>query len=98
MLWASRSGRRAHRILIAFTAFLAVLAVLCTAAIVTAFAWFNVSLSDGIGNRVYAPTTVAAVQPSYTLGIGDLRVDLSRVRLTTPDARQGTARRSASSR
>jgi len=84
VLWASRSGRRAHRLLIAFTAFLAVIAVLCAAAIVTAFAWFNVSLSDGTGNRVYAPTTVAAVQPSYTLGIGDLRIDLSHVQLTTP--------------
>jgi phage shock protein PspC (stress-responsive transcriptional regulator) len=84
VLWASRSGRRAHRILIAFTAFLAVLAVLCVAAVITAFSWFNVSLSDGTGNRVYAPTTAAAVQPSYTLGIGDLRVDLSRVQLTSP--------------
>ena len=84
VLWASRSGRRAHRILIAFTAFAAVLAVLFAAAVVTAFSWFNVSLNDGTGNRVYSPTTVAAVKPSYTLGIGDLRVDLSHVPLTTP--------------
>jgi phage shock protein PspC (stress-responsive transcriptional regulator) len=84
VLWASRGGRRAHRILIAFAAFFAVVAVLCAAAIVTAFSWFNVSLGDGTGNRVYVPATAAAVQPSYKLGIGDLRIDLSRVRLTTP--------------
>ena len=84
VLWASRSGRRTHRILIAFTAFLAVIAVLCAAAIVTAFSWFNVSLSDGVGNRVYAPTSVAAVQPSYQLGVGNLRIDLSQIQLTKP--------------
>ena len=84
VLWASRSGRRAHRILIAVTAFAAVLAVLFAAAVVTAFSWFNVSLNDGTGNRVYSPTTVSAVKPAYTLGIGDLRVDLSHIPLTAP--------------
>ena len=88
VLWASRRERRGHRILIAVLAVLATLAVLCVAAVVTAFAWFNVSLGDGVGDHAYAPVTAAAVQPSYELGIGNLRVDLSRVPLTTPDARQ----------
>ena len=84
VLWASRGNRRAHRILIACTALVAVLAVLVAAAAVTAFSWFNVSLSDGTGNRVYTPTSVAAVQPTYALGIGNLRIDLSHVPLTNP--------------
>jgi prepilin-type processing-associated H-X9-DG protein len=84
VLWASRKERRGRRILIAFTAFAVALVVLFAAAVITAFSWFNVSLGDGTGDRVYAPTTVAAVQPSYQLGIGNLRIDLSRVPLTTP--------------
>ncbi len=84
VLWASRREHRGHRILIALTAILVTLAVLFAAAVVTAFSWFNVSLGDGTGDRVYTPSTVSAIQPSYTLGIGDLRIDLSRVTLTTP--------------
>jgi prepilin-type processing-associated H-X9-DG protein len=84
VLWASRSERRGRRILIAFTAFAVTLVVLFTAAAITAFSWFNVSLGDGTGDRVYAPVTASAVQPSYELGIGNLRIDLSRVPLTTP--------------
>jgi phage shock protein PspC (stress-responsive transcriptional regulator) len=84
VVWASRRERRGHRILIALAAIMGTLLVLIVAAVITAFSWFNVSLGDGTGKRVYAPATVAAVQPSYTLGIGDLRVDLSHVQLTTP--------------
>ena len=84
VLWASRRERRGHRILIAFTAFAVALVVLFVAAVITAFSWFNVSLGDGTGDRVYAPVTASAVQPSYELGIGNLRIDLSRVPLTTP--------------
>ncbi len=84
VLWASRSNRRGHRIVIGLTATLAVLAVLFATAVVTAFSWFNVSLGDGTGDRVYAPATASAVRPSYELGIGKLRLDLSHVRLTTP--------------
>jgi len=43
----------------------------------TIFAWFHVSLGDGVGDRLYAPATPAAVQPSYSLGVGKLRLDLS---------------------
>ncbi|HEX4526081.1 MAG TPA: PspC domain-containing protein [Gaiellaceae bacterium] len=84
VLWASRRERRGHRILIAFTAFAVALVVLLVAAVIAAFSWFNVSLGDGTGDRVYAPVTASAVQPSYELGIGNLRIDLSRVPLTTP--------------
>jgi len=84
LLWANRSQRRARRWLIATTvsAFLLIAAVVTSAAV--AFAWFDVSLSDGTGNRVYTPPTAAAIQPSYSLGVGDLRVDLSQINPVTP--------------
>jgi phage shock protein PspC (stress-responsive transcriptional regulator)/predicted membrane protein len=84
VLWASRREGRSHRVLIALTALVGTLAVLFAAAVITAFSWFDVSLGDGTGDRVYAPATVSAVQPSYKLGIGNLRIDLSHVTLTTP--------------
>lgn len=84
VVWASRSDRRGRRIMIAVASLLALLAILATAAVITAFSWFNVSLGDGTGDRVYAPTTAAAVQPSYNLGIGNLKIDLSHVPFTTP--------------
>ena len=84
VLWAARSERRGRRILITVTALLGALVVLSAAAVITAFSWFNVSFGDGTGDRVYAPVTAAAVQPSYELGIGNLRVDLSRVPLNAP--------------
>ncbi|MDX6386967.1 MAG: hypothetical protein QOD85_769 [Gaiellaceae bacterium] len=84
LLWANRSHRRARRWLIATTVsvFLMIAAVVTSAAV--AFSWFDVSLSDGTGNRVYTPTTEAAIAPSYSLGLGDLRVDLSHVNPSTP--------------
>jgi phage shock protein C len=79
ILWVSRSGRwggRLLRLLIAL--FVAALAAFVTA-VVLAFSWFNVSLSDGVGDHVYAPSTAAAVAPSYRLGVGNLRIDLSAI-------------------
>ena len=61
-----------------------VLLAAAIAATAVAFAWFNVSLSDGVGDRVYAPATAAAIQPSYKVGIGSLRVDLSHADVSTP--------------
>jgi phage shock protein PspC (stress-responsive transcriptional regulator) len=85
VLWASRRERGGrHRILIALTALVSVLAVLLVAAVVTAFSWFNVSLGDGTGDRVYAPTTASAIEPSYKLGVGDLRIDLSNIKSSAP--------------
>ena len=53
VLWASRSDRRGRRILIAISAFLGLIAIAAASAVVTAFAWFNVSLNDGVGDRIY---------------------------------------------
>ena len=51
--------------------------VSAVAAVITAFAWFDVSLNDGVGTKTYAPSVVSR---DYKLGIGDLRIDLTRIR------------------
>ena len=43
------------------------------------------SLGDGVGDRVYHPTSITAIQPNYELGIGDLRVDLSNIGRVTKE-------------
>jgi phage shock protein PspC (stress-responsive transcriptional regulator) len=79
ILWVSRRQKKGRRILIALAAFLALFAVAACVAVVTAFAWFDVSLGDGVGDHTYAPASVSAVQSSYHLGIGNLKVDLSQI-------------------
>jgi phage shock protein PspC (stress-responsive transcriptional regulator) len=84
ILWTSRRGSRGRRIAIAATVTVSILLAAAIAATAVAFAWFNVSLSDGVGDRVYAPVTATAIQPSYKVGIGSLRVDLSHAGVSTP--------------
>jgi phage shock protein PspC (stress-responsive transcriptional regulator) len=84
ILWASNEGRRGRRIAIALGAIASLLAIAVVTIVVVAFAWFNVSLSDGVGDRTYQPATTGAVQPSYELGVGNLRIDLSHVSPETP--------------
>ena len=79
ILWASRSERRVGKILRALTILAVAALAVVIAALVLAFSWFNVSLSDGVGDRAYTPVTAAAVAPSYRLGVGDLRIDLSTI-------------------
>ena len=79
ILWVSRRQRKGRRLLIAVGAFFTLLAVAAAVAVVTAFAWFDVSLGDGVGDRTYVPASAAALQSSYHLGIGELEVDLSRL-------------------
>jgi phage shock protein PspC (stress-responsive transcriptional regulator) len=79
ILWASRSERRAGRILRTLIALTAVFAALTIAAVVAAFSWFNVSLGDGVGNRLYSPAAASTLKPSYELGIGNLKLDLSNI-------------------
>jgi phage shock protein PspC (stress-responsive transcriptional regulator) len=79
ILWASRREKRGHRVMIVVLSLLALVAVAITTALVAAFAWFDVSLGDGVGDHTYAPASAAAVQASYHLGIGNLEVDLSRI-------------------
>jgi phage shock protein PspC (stress-responsive transcriptional regulator) len=54
-------------------------ALLGTAAILAST--INVKLEDGIGDRSYAPTTMAAIDDPYKLGIGELDLDLSGLKL-----------------
>jgi phage shock protein PspC (stress-responsive transcriptional regulator) len=79
ILWASRRQKKARRVLIALAALASFVAVAAIVAVVTAFAWFDVSLGDGVGESTYAPASIAAVQKSYQLGVGNLKVDLSQV-------------------
>lgn len=77
ILWIGRRQGRS-RLLIALTALLGLIALALVAAIVAAFAWFDVSLGDGTGERTYTPTTTSLAH-DYHLGIGYLEVDLSHV-------------------
>jgi len=80
VLWVSRSGRWGGRLLRLFLALAAVALAAAVTAVVLAFSWFNVSLGDGVGSHVYAPSTAASIAPSYKLGAGNLRLDLSAIR------------------
>jgi hypothetical protein len=77
ILWSSRRERRARRVLVALTSIAALVAVALAVAVAAAFAWFDVSLGDGVGDRTYQPATQAHVERDYKLGIGRLTVDLS---------------------
>jgi phage shock protein PspC (stress-responsive transcriptional regulator) len=79
ILWVSRRKTRPRRLLIALAGLASLLAVAATIAIVAAFAWFDVSLGDGVGDSTYVPVSATAVQSSYKLGIGNLKVDLSQI-------------------
>jgi phage shock protein PspC (stress-responsive transcriptional regulator) len=85
VLWVSRSGRWGGRLLRLFVALVVAALAAAVTAVVLAFSWFNVSLGDGVGDRVYAPSTAASIAPSYQLGVGKLRLDLSAIQ---PAARE----------
>ena len=80
LLWTTR--RRG--LMVALAGILALLVIAGIAAVSVAFAWFDVSLGDGVGNRTYAPTRIADVSSRYHLGVGDLKVDLSSLPTTKP--------------
>jgi phage shock protein PspC (stress-responsive transcriptional regulator) len=75
LLWTSR--RRG--IVIAITTFFALIVVAAAAAAAVAFAWFDVSLRDGVGNKTETPARIADIPSRYELGVGDLKVDLSHL-------------------
>jgi phage shock protein PspC (stress-responsive transcriptional regulator)/predicted membrane protein len=79
VVFASRSERRNRAMVAIVVGTLSLIAVALVTAVVVAFAWFNVSLSDGVGKRSYTPTTAADVRSTYKLGIGELNLDLSNV-------------------
>jgi phage shock protein PspC (stress-responsive transcriptional regulator) len=74
-LWTAK-GRGARGVLVAVISVLALIFVVAVTAVTAAFAWFDVSLDDGVGTHTYAPVTV---QRDYHLGIGRLDLDLTRL-------------------
>ena len=79
VLWMSRREKKRRGIVVAAFAFIGLfIAAIATATVIT-FAWFNVSLNDGVGDKTYQPTSNNNLKEKYELGIGNLRVDLSRV-------------------
>jgi phage shock protein PspC (stress-responsive transcriptional regulator) len=79
VLWMSRREKKRRGLVVAVLAVIAVLVAAAATATVVAFAWFNVSLGDGVGDRVYNPTSITEVQKKYEVGVGSVRVDLSRI-------------------
>src|SRR5919206_3633341 len=71
--------QRRSRWPIVLAAILAVILVLAAIAVILAFTWFDVSLGDGVGNRSDTPASASRVHRQYKLGVGDLKLDLSRV-------------------
>jgi phage shock protein PspC (stress-responsive transcriptional regulator) len=76
LLWSST---RRRGIFVALASVLALIAVAAAAAVVAAFAWFDVSLGDGVGRQSSVPTSVAAAERGYDLGIGRLDLDLTHL-------------------
>jgi phage shock protein PspC (stress-responsive transcriptional regulator) len=79
VLWMSRREKKRRSLVVAVLAVIAVLVAAAATATVVAFAWFNVSLGDGVGDRVYNPTSITEVQKKYEVGVGSMRVDLSQI-------------------
>ena len=79
VLWTSRRPGRSSKILIAVGALVGLVVAALAAAVVVMFTWFNVSLSDGVGDRAVRPASLTAIPTDYHLGLGTLRVDLSGV-------------------
>jgi phage shock protein PspC (stress-responsive transcriptional regulator) len=87
VLWMSRREKKRRGIVVAVFAFTGLVVAAIATAMVVAFAWFNVSLGDGVGDRVYQPTSITDVQPKYEVGIGNMRIDLSHLGPVTKETR-----------
>jgi phage shock protein PspC (stress-responsive transcriptional regulator) len=76
---STRENARPHRLLKWLAGIAVALVLAATVAVGVTAAWFDVSLGDGVGSRVEAPTSTAQLKPSYETGIGNLKLDLSDV-------------------
>jgi hypothetical protein len=74
----ARSGRHVGRTILIVLGSLVALG-LVTAAIFVAI--FPVHLSHGVGHKSFTPTSTAALERTYRLGVGELDLDLTNVRL-----------------
>jgi len=86
ILWTAH-GTKAPTVAVIVTALVGIMIAAIATATIVAFSWFDVSLGDGTGKRVYQPTAITEVQPSYKLGIGELRLDLSHIGPVTRNQR-----------
>jgi phage shock protein PspC (stress-responsive transcriptional regulator) len=73
--------RRRFRPLRWLAALVVAFVILAAAAVVAAFGTLDVSLSDGVGDRVYRVNTTSSLDRQYELGIGDLELDLRDLEL-----------------
>lgn len=63
-----------------FVALLTAVVLLAVIAVVAVTLGTGSSLRGGVGDRTFNPTNLAAVQPAYRVGAGNLDLNLSRVR------------------
>jgi phage shock protein PspC (stress-responsive transcriptional regulator) len=85
VLWASRGSSRGRVLMRALIGTTAMLVLAVVVAIAIAISWFDVSLSDGAGNKSYEPTAASALHSNYNLGVGELHLDLTNVGPITKD-------------
>jgi phage shock protein PspC (stress-responsive transcriptional regulator) len=79
VLWMSRREKKRRGIVVAVIAVLALMVAAAATATVVAFAWFDVSLGDGVGTKTYQPSSINQIRSDYHEGVGELRVDLSQL-------------------
>jgi phage shock protein PspC (stress-responsive transcriptional regulator) len=79
VLWVTRGSSRGRKLLRAAVATTVTLIALAATAVAVALAWFDVSFDDGVGTHIYQPATASELHPNYSLGVGELRLDLSRI-------------------
>lgn len=85
VLWASRGASRGRVLVRALIGTFVALLIATIAAIAIAISWFDVGLSNGVGDRVYAPGAVSALESNYHLGVGQLHLDLTNVGAISQD-------------
>ncbi len=85
VLWASRGASRGRVLVRALIGTFVALLIAIIAAVAIAISWFDVGVSDGAGDRVYAPGAVADLQRNYHLGVGQLHLDLTNVGTISED-------------
>jgi phage shock protein PspC (stress-responsive transcriptional regulator) len=83
ILWASRSKSRGRKIFLAGLVSSVTMIAVAITAVGVAFAWFDVSLSDGVGGRTYQPASASTLHPAYEVGVGQLKLDLTNIETVT---------------
>jgi phage shock protein PspC (stress-responsive transcriptional regulator) len=83
VLWASRGASRGRVLLRIVIATFTVLVLAAVAMFSIALAWFDVSFSKGVGDRVYQPASASELKHTYALGVGNLELDLTHLQPVT---------------